>query len=168
MDQFIKDLINLQQDLVKTIAHDIPRSIGKEGEDYFRESFQKESFDGVKWKEVKRRMPNSRWFGFEYKGKGLKPFSPAATRRKILTGSTGDLAESITHRIEPGRVIFASDKPYAQVHNEGGHAFVFGKSKFTMPKRQFMGFSQEFDAQIDRIIEKRMDGVFKRNGATRE
>jgi phage gpG-like protein len=157
-----EDLEKLQRDLKKAISSEIPRRAGKAGVDYFRESFVTESFDGVKWPAVKRRDPGSKWYGFQYKGKGSPRFSAAATRRRVLTGSTGELGDSINYIVRPFATIFRSDKPYAKVHNEGLMAKVFGKHPFKMKKRQFMGPAKQLDKKVDKIVDDAIDRAFTR------
>jgi len=48
-------------------------------------------------------------------------------------------------------VAFSSDKPYAERHNEG---------KDDMPKRQFMGASEQLDKKVINKIDKTLDKIF--------
>lgn len=168
---------------------DIAREIGNEAVRHFKDNFRQEGFvdNGVhKWKEVKRRDPSSPWYGFEYKGerradypvkygkkgKRLKStkrlnYSPAATKRKILTGSSGELQDSLRYKVNPsiGENIFlsiTSDKPYASLQNEGGRIRVFGKASAIVPARPFVGNSKELNDKIDRIIQERVDALFRK------
>ena len=159
---------------------DIAREIGNEAVRHFKDNFRQEGFvdNGVhKWKEVKRRDPSSPWYGFEYrgqrrqKGKG-KPkqrvnFSQAATRRRILTGSSGELQDSLRYKVNPASganvsISITSDKPYAVVQNEGGPIKVFGKASAIVPARPFVGNSKELNDKIDRIVQERVDALFRK------
>ena len=159
---------------------DIAREIGNEAVRHFKDNFRQEGFvdNGVhKWKEVKRRDPSSPWYGFEYrgqrrqKGKGKSTkrlnYSPAATKRKILTGSSRELQDSLRYKVNPsiGENIFlsiTSDKPYASLQNEGGRIRVFGKASAIVPARPFVGNSKELNDKIDRIVQERVDALFRK------
>jgi phage gpG-like protein len=162
----------------------LPRIVGKTAVDHFKENFEKEGFvdNGLqKWPDVKRRDPKSKWYGFEYtggrttykikkKGKGEKGyqnagknrpnFSRAATQRKILSGNTHELARSLRYIPQGNKVILTSDKPYAQVQNEGGAIRVFGRGNATLPARPFVGQSAELDSKVQKEIENRIGKIF--------
>ena len=156
----------------------IAREIGNEAVHHFKDNFRQEGFvdNGIqKWKEVKRRDPSSRWYGFEYrgqrrqKGKGKSKqkanFSQAATQRRILTGSSGELQDSLRYKVNPASganvsVSITSDKPYAVVQNEGGPIKVFGKASAILPARPFVGHSKELDGKIEGIIQEHVDTMF--------
>lgn len=159
--------------LAREVSHGILIVIGKEAVDQFRDSFHREGFlnGGLrKWKEVKRRDPQSPWYGFEYKaekrlpGSRKKPgqkaprlnFSQTATVRKILSSKRMELYNSIRYHLQPGQVIIASDKPYAQVQNEGGTIKVFGRHPVKLEARPFMGPSAELDRKVERQIRDRI------------
>lgn len=172
--------------LKRYIKRDLPRIVGIEAVNHFKNSFDKQGFTDkslAKWKNAKRRDPNSKWYGFEYRSTAKLPanhprrkgtikkykarketpitnYSPAATKRKILSGSTGDLKESLEYQIQPGRVIVSSNLPYAEIQNEGGTAQIFGKKTFKMPKRQFMGKSQQLDKTIERLLDEDLKRIF--------
>lgn len=160
------------QQLKTWVNSDLKRIVGKQAVDFFRESFQNEGFINSgqkKWKDVKRRDPNSRWFGFEYKGerrgkdrksKRKLNFSLAATTRKILTGASGELGESIEYSDTSTGVKVASDKPYAAIQNYGGEIRVFGKASAKIPARQFIGYSAELHDMIKKDIENGITRIF--------
>ncbi len=168
------------------LTKNAPRIAGIEAVNHFQNSFQNEGFTDshlVKWKTPKRTVTNSLWYGFRYgaqtrlpnthprrwKTKGkykarktnpITNYSPAATRKKTLSGTTGDLKNSISYTVQPGRVIVESDQPYARVHNEGLEANVFGRKAIKMPKRQFMGNSIKLTAKIKHEISKDLKQIF--------
>jgi phage gpG-like protein len=92
------------------------KAIGEEAVQEFTENFDKESFDGKKWQNVKRRDPNSPWYG--HSGQTRK-FSDSRTTAKILDGETGDLRASTTFNQKGKGAIISNEKEYAIVHNEG-------------------------------------------------
>lgn len=162
----------------------LPVMVGREAVSHFKENFNQEGFvdNGLnKWKDVKRRDPSSRWYGFEYKGqkrvsyrfkrdkrtgktyrakqqKKLN-FSRAATIRKILSGSTGELKRSIRYIPGSGKVSITSDKPYAYVQNYGGPIRIFGKKTVMLPPRPFIGDSKKLSGKVGKIIVKGLDKI---------
>ena len=157
------------------LTNDLPRIVAKEAVDEFRENFDRQGFrnNGVqRWPEVKRRMPNSPWYGFHYKGerrsekerkkKGKKRklnYSLKYTKYDILR-VTANLYRSVTSfEVSPERVEIGSDLPYAQVQNDGGYIRVFGKARVKLPKRQFIGESQELMDHLEKILIQRIDNL---------
>lgn len=166
--------------------NDLPRIVGKEAVDHFRENFNKEGFvdNGLhKWPNVKRRDQSSPWYGFDYKGekrtsyafkrdkktgKSIKDkkqiklnFSKAATQRKILNGSSHELQNSLRYIANSGQVTITSDKSYAAIQNDGGTIRIFGKGSARLPARPFVGDSKELSDKIDQIIDNKLDQIFK-------
>lgn len=159
--QFTQKLQTLPKELNRAI-HDVAIITGKQAVDMFKDNFQKESFNGKPWQEVKRRQ-DSRNFKVLSRGKnkGQSRATNAAGSRKILTGETGDLGESIKYKyLGKGSVSIYSDKPYAAAHNEGTRTAGRGNST-TIPQRQFMGPSPELDNIVKREIEKKLNNIFK-------
>lgn len=160
------------------INNKAPRIAGIEAMNHFKKSFMDEGFTDmnlVKWKPAKRLNPNSPWYGFlanartrtpdnhpkrrdaqgKYKPRKPKPitnYSPAATKRRTLSGATGDLKESLQYTTAKAQVTISSNLPYAKVHNEGGKISVFGRKSVTVPRRQFIGDSLKLRAKIKFII----------------
>lgn len=181
MNRMGADLQERAQQLKNAIQTDIPTTIGEMLVEGFGASFRIQRFndDGSPaWPEVKRRQTGNRWYGFQrgtnyavppgargytasgrprkYGTKGGKTnFSPRATTRKILYGSgSSNLQTSIyLHTASASQVIIASDQPHAAVHNEGLQAKIFGKTTFTMPKRQFMGTSKKLNNRAMKVID---------------
>lgn len=140
-EEFIKHLQNLQIEFNEYVSKSAPTIAGKVAVRHFKQSFQDEAWNRVKWKEVKRRS--------NYKNKKI-----AGASRKILTGQTGDLGRSIEVKdIKNGTVTiwtdpnsFNSKEPYGRVHNEGLRA---GRGKgFIMPKRQFMELTNSLKTKL--------------------
>ncbi|NJM14028.1 MAG: phage virion morphogenesis protein [Bacteroidales bacterium] len=133
---FSAELMRNSRQVAKYIAQDLPRHVAKIAVDHFKVNFNRQGFvnGGLqKWQEVKRRQAP--------KAKGV------AGRRKILHGETQELRNSLQGTPGNKMVTISSDKVYAGVHNEGLQAGS-KKSRFTMPKRQFMGQSRELDNEI--------------------
>lgn len=88
--------------------------------------------------------------------------------RAILVGSTpggSNLKDSI--RVgqvtsESVTIIAGEDAiPYAKIHNEGLFGLAFGKYRFKMPKRKFMGFSGRLKRNLLNKIKTRISKIFK-------
>jgi len=156
---FEQQLKAKMQEINDFVSNDVPDVIGIEAVNHFKDSFDKEAFDGNPWEDVKRRDPNSPWYGFSYLS--TKHFSEARTTAKILSGETGELRNAITYVKEPGAVTVLNEKPYAAVHNYGLEAKIFGKKSFTMPKRTFMEHSEKLQGKIDNKIQKEMINILK-------
>lgn len=128
------------------IKNKLARKVAQISQEYFEEAFDKEAFDGVKWKEVQRRIPGT---------KAYKAAKQSGRTNPILTKSTA-LRKSIKImkatwddiRIET----VGSVNDYSDVHNEGTS---------TMPQRQFMGQSDELDKLVERLIEDELDLLFQ-------
>lgn len=151
-EQFQQETSRLQKEFKELFEKYAPTIAGKTAVSYFKKNFQNEAWGRVKWQEVKRRT--------DPHVKGAK------ATRKILTGETGDLARSIEIKsISNGQVVIwtspsaFSKEPYGRVHNEGLRA---GRGKgFIMPKRQFMGESEELNALIISEIERKLKQITK-------
>lgn len=145
----LKDLENYLDDIARdvdqAVSHEIPEIIGREAVNFFQEGFHNEGFTDsslTTWLEVKRRQG---------KGKG------ADAMRKILTGRTGALHDSITFDILPGKVVIYANPQntgaksnYAAVHNFG--ASDAGRNRnVVIPARPFLMHSEKLN---DRIVEK--------------
>lgn len=142
------------KELRKYIRTDAPRIIGKMGVDHFKENFDKEGFvnNGLQpW--PKRKADN--------------------TSKKILTGETKELQDSIDYNADIGKTSWGTDVVYGSIHNRGGktkaHTIsprrkralkfkgkwgvgIWKKIKHPgskIPKRQFIGHSEEFINKID-------------------
>lgn len=135
--------------------------LGVEAVNHYKQSFQDEGFtDQVlnPWKDVKRRDPQSKWYG--HSGQTGK-FSAARTTAKILTGETRELQNAITYRRIENGVRVSNDKPYASVHNYGGMAKIYGKKEFQMPQRKFIGKSAVLVKNINAKIHREFISILK-------
>lgn len=161
-EQFQQELNRLQSEFKELFDKHAPTIAGKTAVSYFKKNFQNEAWGRVKWQEVKRRTPGTAAY------KSASRHHPARTTRKILTGDTGDLGRSIEVKaVSKGQVVIwtapsafvHSKEPYGRVHNEGLRA---GRGKgFIMPKRQFMGESEELNALIISEIERKIKEITK-------
>lgn len=166
MSNFQKTIQKIRQarEYLQTDAKTI---MGVEAVNHFKESFKNQGFTDKslkKWEEVERRKPQSDWYGFQYGSTTARPgqkkrnkqsmtnFSPAATRRPILSGETQELLNSITWKPTPAGVVVYSNLKYAQVQNQGGNIKIFGKASGKIPARKFMGQSEVLRKTIQKQI----------------
>lgn len=102
--QGVDDMLQKLQAAKQYLNRDVNKVFGVEAVDHFKEGFQNEGFTDkslVKWETRKSKR------------------SGGTNSQKVLSKS-GDLADSITFRVEENATIIYSDKVYAQIHNEGG------------------------------------------------
>jgi phage gpG-like protein len=157
-EQFKKEIDRLQNEFKDLFDKYGPTIAGKTAVSYFKKNFQNEGWGRVKWQEVKRRTPGTKAY------KSASKHHQARTTRKILAGDTGDLARSIEVKyVAKGEVVVwtapsaFTKEPYGRVHNEGLRA---GRgSGFIMPKRQFMGESEQLNALIVSEIERKLKQI---------
>ncbi|MEM8506224.1 MAG: phage morphogenesis protein [Bacteroidota bacterium] len=159
---FLQDIKRQAEQLADFMDHQLLDIIAVEGLNHFEESFEVEGWvdEALEpWQERKttdtrgRDLTRYRTNRVGRSGE-LTRFGQKNKGRKILTGhdSGGDkLRHSLrADKINAG-VEFATDKDYAEVHNEGSD---------TMPQRQFMGSSRTLDKKIIKKTEKELDKIF--------
>ena len=139
------DLLKKLQGVQNYLQGDVKKDIGVQAVNFYKKSFRDEGFTDKKlekWKDVKRRLD--------------KNVKGAASKRKILTGTTKQLADGIDYSITTHGVSISTDVPYAQIHNEGGNAGRNGSAK--IPKRQFIGQSDS----LNKIVITEIEGEITR------
>lgn len=151
----IKELEDfVKGDAIKDIA-------GMEAVKHFKDSFVNEGFTDEnlqKWPDVKRRDPESAWFG--HSGQTGK-FSQTRTLASILNGETSELKEATTYTKTATGVRVYNEKPCAHVHNFGGQAKIYGKKAFQMLARPFIGKSAVLKTNIRTEIRNRIKDILK-------
>jgi len=163
--------LNEMENFLKNTA---PTIIGVEAVNHFKESFENQGFTDQqleKWDEVERRKPSSPWYGFKYQSRVSRPgkkrrksdsitnYSPAATKRPILSGDTQELMNSIRFTKLVGGARITAGVPYAQIMNEGGRVKVFGRGSAVMQKRQFMGKSVALQRKLQAQLIKELNRI---------
>jgi phage gpG-like protein len=143
-EQFIHELENQSAEIAE-LMQNIPRIVGAEAVNHFKENFQIEGFDAPKtWQEVKRRQNPQRP---EYADASLP----------ILTNS-GNLGRSIQYEVNNNEVIIFSDLEYAEAHNErtttAGH-----NHNTIIHQRQFIGDSEKLNEKIENEINERLKNI---------
>ncbi len=140
-----KELIRRLQ-RVESLKRSLPDAIGTLAKNFFKKNFRKQGFDdnGVeKW--VPRKRPDKA----RRKGEKVK-------KRAILVDTT-NLRESIHVKSATfKKITIVSDAEYSKIHNEGLYGKAWGKHRFKMPKRQFMGESNNLNKEIKEFIERKV------------
>jgi len=153
ISQLPADINRLMKRGQLVIEKKLPTIVKVEAIKHFEESFDNQGFTDknlVKWKA--RKKPRSPKAQREHSGRALM------ISHKNQTKGT-HLKDSFKGEVVGTKVIISTDKPYAEVHNEGGKA---GRGKgFTMTARPFMGPSQALDNKIETKLDKEMNNAFK-------
>lgn len=164
ISQLSPDLLKLASEMKKKLTEIIPKVIAVEGQIHFEQSFDKQGFTDRgtrKWK--RRRFGGQKTKKDGTSTKAYREFLRKDKGRAILVSHQGDkkgahLKDSIRSSATAKQIVFSTNKEYAQVHNEGGHA---GRGAgFEMPQRQFMGPSEKLNERIDEKIKEEMDEFF--------
>lgn len=153
---------------------DVMEIIGIESINHFKQSFEDEGFTDKSLEKWESRK------------------SKRMTRNEQKTLSdTGELSESLDYTTNGSELTISTDKPYAQIHNEGGVITVTPKMRsffiykhyealeagnielqdmwqamffsetLTIPKRQFIGESELLNTNIMDKIVRELDRIFK-------
>jgi phage gpG-like protein len=142
---FKEDFQKLQQ-----VFRDLPYDVAEELQAFTEENFRKEAFQD---------KPAGKW-----KGRKKDPESGKARKeRRALLVESGEMKNSIDTEVRGSDVSIGIHDPsiaeYARVHNEGLKA---GRGKgFMMPQRQFIGESAELDDRIQKLVDDKLDKIFK-------
>lgn len=116
--------------------------MGREAVKHYKKSFRNQGFTDRSLRSWRGRRNN---------------FEPD---RATLT-KTGDLKRSIrVIKKTLKSVTVGSDKPYAEIHNDGLMGKAWGRHAFKMPKRQFIGPSRQLSYRLERILKRRIKRVF--------
>lgn len=151
------DLLRKLEAAKNYLLNDVQEVIGTEAVKHFKANFVNEGFDDNKWAARKTKVK---------------------LNKKILTGQgSGDhLSDSIDYKTEGNIITIYTDKVYAEIHNEGfdGQESVpehertrKGKKEtvrahsrhMVMPKREFMGPSDQLNQQITDKITRDLNRI---------
>lgn len=127
----------------------ILREIANMSRNHYLNAFQKSSWEGKTWRQVQRKIPGTPTYKYPKK-KGL------SRRTKPILVNRGTLRRAVNSSVKGisgGKIYFRVDLPYAKRHNEGLKG---------MPKRQFMGWSNEQSKKAKEIIERNINRSFNR------
>ena len=107
---------------IHKIIKNILRDIAVEMKDEFDQNFERQAFFSEKWQRRKSPIRNE--------------------GRAILT-DTGQLRRSIKSRTTENSIIFYTDLPYAEIHNDGGEIVVTDRMKRFFRAKAY-GFNRLF------------------------
>jgi len=143
-------------------SDDLKQIAGTEAQEFYKESFKNQGFTDETlqpWTDVKRRDPNSPWYGHS-SNKEEKYFNQSRTTAKILSNTT-ELERAIYFEKTATGVRVYNEKPYARVHNFGGTAKVYGKWAFQMLARPFIGPSKTMVERIHAQLRPRLKDIIE-------
>ena len=154
ISQLPSDLKGMGRQVIEKFRQILPPIVSTEGLRHFEQSWDNQGFTNKslsKWKSRKEPKYGKTKWGAKNAGRAILVSHQSDTKGTHLKDS---LRVSST----PTEVVFATDKPYAQVHNEGGRA---GRGKgFRMVKRQFMGPSEELNKKIAKKLDTELTKYF--------
>lgn len=130
--------------------------LSNQAQNYFAKSFKDQGWDGVPWKNVKRRIEGEKTYKYPKK-KGLqRRTSPILVgagfkiRGGTLRRAVKDMAK--TAEISQGRLRMVVDLNYAAFNNEGTK---------NIPQRRFIGQTQTLTDMQKKKIEQVITKIFK-------
>lgn len=129
--------------------------MGTDAKNHFVKSFRNQGFEDAsieKWQPRKGEIMSS----------GIAKVRKKDKSSRAILVKTGDLRRSIKVLNKSYRSItLGSDLPYAQIHNDGLYGNAYGKYRFKMPKRQFIGHSKKLIDHLRSKLDKRIVNVFR-------
>ena len=159
-NEFISRITEKVAEIQKCVSRVMPVKAGRMAKEHFQENFLLGGFvDGglEKWTPAKRLGGTVE--DEDGNVKHIPPAKGAKGKYKTLMSSRNNMYDSIEYTVSDAEVVIEDDVEYAAVHNEGLHA---GRGKgFTMPKRQFIGKSEELDEAINEMIEKELTKILE-------
>lgn len=146
----------VRANLLRT-QREIPLRLAKQAEKHFAESFSKGRLDEYKWKEVDRRIEDTKTW--KYKPKGV---SLSAHRSNPILVQSGNLRRKVNrsiHTVRPDMIKLVVDLPYAAIHNEGGMA---GRNHASqIPARPFMKQTTTLTKMQTELITTYMNKIWR-------
>lgn len=147
----------------------VPELVAQTATEHFKESFVKKSFDGVPWQDTKK--PVKRGSLMVRTGQLMGSIRPSLVSADRVTISAGSSRVPYAQVHNEGGII--TRKPRSETFQRNryqsgkqkgrfkggttsGQGFTFKESSFTMPKRQFMGYTED----LKRVIIKRLTNHF--------
>jgi phage gpG-like protein len=128
--------------------------MGTDAKNHFVKSFRNQGFEDDS---IQRWQPRKN----EISG-GIARLRRKSLGSRAILVKTGDLRRSVRVISKSYRsIVVGSDLPYAQIHNDGLYGNAYGKYRFKMPKRQFIGHSNKLIRQLRVKLDSRIVNVFK-------
>lgn len=125
---------------VEQTKRELPKLLANQAQNYFVKSWSNQGFNNVKWKEVQRRIPETP----EFKYPSTKGLSRRTKPILVGSGETRREVANFMRVISWDLIRGIIAVPYAEFLNEGTDK---------MPKRQFVGQTQELTDKQIKLIE---------------
>jgi phage gpG-like protein len=156
MSKFNFERVKRNLDQVKKEA---PPILANQAQTFFTHSFDKQGFNEgqEKWTEVKRRQEGTS----EYK---YPKFKGLGRRTKAILSGASRLKRAVASSVRQATwdmIRLVVDVPYADIHNKGGEGKAFGKYRFKMPQRKFMGDSEMLRRKQMEKLKQIVDKIWK-------
>lgn len=133
----------------------LPVLVANDAKNYFAASFRKQGWED---EGLQKWQPRKGQIG----GGGLAKVSKKSSSGRAILVQSGDLRKSLcVEQADWGKVRISSDLPYSAIHNEGLQGNAFGKHKFKMPKRKFMGRSRKLHNQLKSLMENKINKAMR-------
>lgn len=135
---------------IQTVRDRLPTLLANQAQNYFVSSFDKQGFDGQKWPEVQRRIPGT--LAYKYP---VKTDLSRRTRMILIGKGATKLRRAVNNSVRVKTwplVQLVVDLDYAKAHNEGN-------PRHNLPKRQFMGQTDELTQIQKDLIKRELDKV---------
>lgn len=147
-------LLKKQIAALNKVKSTLPTIIANTAENFFKASFRKQGWDDQTTRRWQGRI------GQIHGGIAMVSMKSAGSRGILI--KSGSLRRSIHTTVATWkRVVIVSDLPYSAIHNNGGMGLAWGKHRFKMPQRKFMGNSYHLRKQITQVMERELNKVFK-------
>lgn len=132
----------------------LPTVLGNECVSFFKASFRKQGWEDEglqRWKPRKGEIT-----------RGVAKASKKSSGSRAILVQSGDLRNSIVvESANWGKIRIVSQLPYSAIHNEGGNGLAWGKNKFQMPKRKFMGRSRKLHNILRDKLERKINSAMR-------
>lgn len=145
MSKFNFDRVIRNMDEINRV---IPTELANIAQNDFVQNFQRQSFDGDKWKEVNRRIKGTK----EYKYPKKKRLSRRTKPILIESGNMRRKTSSMIRQVMKKKVRMVLDLPYAAAQNYGTD---------NIAARPFVGQTRELTAKQKAHINKRIEGIWQ-------
>jgi phage gpG-like protein len=141
-------------DALRRTKQDLPKKLANTAQTFFKQSFRNEGWTD---QNIQRWQPRKGELG-----KGISKLKRGSSSGRGILMKSGNLRNSIyLAMVSWNRIRIESDLDYAAIHNYGKQGLAWGKYKFKMPKRKFMGNSYRLRQQLRTKIETTLNRVMR-------
>lgn len=140
---------------LKAAQSKLPIIISNMAQNHFRKSFKDGGFTDDVFQPWQPRKGEA-----QRRGPAMVRAKSASSRAVLV--KSGDLRRSVKeYERNWRRIVIGSDLVYAKIHNDGLMGRAWGRARFKMPKRQFIGRSRVLETAIQNRIEQEINKIFK-------